>query len=119
MKEEIYESNEKQKKRHYNDRVLNVEKASFTPLVFSTSGGMGKECKIFNKRLAEKISQKTKEAHSQVVTHIRTRLRYAMLKATLIAIRGYRGHQVETAKEEEVDEIEFNLIPEENTYETF
>ena len=36
--EAIYKTNENQKKRHYNDRVLNVEKASFTPLVFSTTG---------------------------------------------------------------------------------
>ena len=56
--------------------VLNVEKASFTPLVFSTTGGMGKECKALNKRLAQKISEKTKENYSQVMTYVRTRLRY-------------------------------------------
>lgn len=117
--EAIYESNENQKKRHYNDRVLNVEKASFTPLVFSTTGGMGKECKALNKRLAEKISEKTKENYSQVMTYIRTRLRYALLKATLVAIRGFRGKQAQVSREEEIDEIAFNLIPEETSYETY
>ena len=29
---------------------LNIEKASFTPLVFSTSGGMGPECHRLHKR---------------------------------------------------------------------
>ena len=117
--EAIYETNENQKKRHYNDRVLNVEKASFTPLVFSTTGGMGKECKALNKRLAEKISEKTKENYAQVMTYVRTRLRYALLKATLVAIRGFRGKQVQVSREEEIDEIAFNLIPEEITYETY
>ena len=41
------------KKYVYNERVLNVEKGNFTPLVFLTSGGMSKECKQrFINRLA-------------------------------------------------------------------
>ena len=36
--------NEKEKKDEYLERVLNVEKATFTPAVFLTSGGMSKEC---------------------------------------------------------------------------
>ena len=40
---QMYQSHEKNKKREYNDRVLNVEKATFTPLVFSTTGGMAIE----------------------------------------------------------------------------
>ena len=39
--EKIYEQNKKEKKRTYNQRVIQVGKASFTPLVFTTSGGMG------------------------------------------------------------------------------
>ena len=41
-----------------NRRVLEVEKATFTPLVFSTTGGMGKEAEKFHKRLAALISEK-------------------------------------------------------------
>ncbi len=37
----MYRAHEMEKKRKYNSRVINVEKATFTPLVFSTSGGMG------------------------------------------------------------------------------
>ena len=59
--DEIYLANEVQKKRAYSDRILNVEKSSFTPLVFSTTGGMGKECHRFNRRLAELISSKRNE----------------------------------------------------------
>ena len=36
-----------EKKRHYNKRVTAYENGTFTPLVFSTTGGMGRECKTF------------------------------------------------------------------------
>ena len=32
----VYEEHEKAKKREYNERVIQVEKGSFTPIVFST-----------------------------------------------------------------------------------
>ena len=35
---QMYHSHEVSKKYEYNHRVINVEKSSFTPLVFSTSG---------------------------------------------------------------------------------
>ena len=69
--------------------MIRIEHGTFTPLVFSTTRRMGKECKALNKRLAEKISEKTKENYSQVMTYVQTRLRYALLKATLVAIRGF------------------------------
>ena len=42
--DQIYRQNENEKKNLYNERIINVEKSSFTPLVFSTSGGMAPEC---------------------------------------------------------------------------
>ena len=38
---------ERQKKRAYEQRVLEIENGSFTPLVFSTTGGMGRLASIF------------------------------------------------------------------------
>ena len=38
-----YEVNEKEKKRQYNERILQVEHGTFTPLVMSTTSGMGHE----------------------------------------------------------------------------
>ena len=89
--DDLYKENENEKKRAYNDRIINVEKSSFTPLVFTTTGGMGPECHKLNKRIAETIASKQKEEYSQVMKHIRCKLRFALLKATLIAIRGVRG----------------------------
>ena len=49
----IYRRHEQAKKREYGDRVREVELASFTPLVFATTGGMGREATIFYRRLAD------------------------------------------------------------------
>ena len=46
------------KKREYGDRVWEVEPASFTPLVFSTTGGMGREGTVFYRRLANLLADK-------------------------------------------------------------
>ena len=57
---QTYVDNEKDKKRAYNERVLQVENGTFTPLVFSVFGGMGEECKVFYKRLwSQKNAVKT------------------------------------------------------------
>jgi len=49
------ETNEKEKKRQYNQRVLDIEHGSFTPVVFTAMGGMGREAKAFYKRLSRKL----------------------------------------------------------------
>ena len=114
--EQIYASQEEEKKNLYNDRVLQVEKASFIPLVFTTTGGMGPECEKANKKIAEKIATKTKETYSHVMNHVRTRLRFALLRSVLVGIRGYRGgYQRRTLAA--IQDIDFNLIPEESCYE--
>ena len=40
---QCYTQNEKEKKRRCNERVLQIERRSFTPLVFSKYGGMSHE----------------------------------------------------------------------------
>ena len=114
--DQIYRQNENEKKNLYNERIINVEKTSFTPLVFSTSGGMAPECLKLNKRIAELLAHKRNEQYSVVMSFIRTRLRFALLKSTLISIRGYRGKQ--TTKEDDLGLMSFNLIPEGYSYET-
>ena len=39
--------NKQEKKREYNERVLPIEHGTFTPLVFSIYGIMGRECRFF------------------------------------------------------------------------
>ncbi len=44
----LYRRHEQAKKREYGDRVREIEFASFTPLVFATTGGMGRETAAFD-----------------------------------------------------------------------
>jgi hypothetical protein len=41
---EVYKKNKKEKMKAYGDRILQVEKGSFVPLVYTTTGGMGPQC---------------------------------------------------------------------------
>ena len=74
----------------YNSRVIEVEHGSFTPLVFSTAGGMGKESLKYHKRLAALIASKRGEAYNSVITFMRRRIRFSILRTALMAIRGTR-----------------------------
>ncbi len=53
-----YRKHEQEKKRQYEQRVREVEHASFTPLVLSASGGMENQATIFYKRLASSLALK-------------------------------------------------------------
>lgn len=106
---QLYAQHEREKKRQYNQRVLQVEKGSFTPLIFSTTGGMGPECEKYHKRIAELIAIKRNEDYANVISFIRTRLNFCLLKSIVIAIRGERGKRRRT--EVEISDISYNLIP--------
>ena len=61
---QAYRINEMEKKRSYNERILNVENGTFTPLVFSVSGGMGPVYSMFfNDCLALLQKNETKIFH--------------------------------------------------------
>ena len=67
----LYATHEKEKKRAYNERIINVEKGTFTPIVMTTSGGMGNEANLFHKRMAMLISEKRNEDYSPHFFRIR------------------------------------------------
>ena len=113
--EKLYEQHEKDKKRTYNHRITQVEKASFTPLVFSTLGGMGRECARYHKQVAQLIAIKTNQEYSHVMNHLRTRLRFVLLKSTVIAIRGERGKPGKARGK--ISDLSFNTIPDMPSYE--
>ena len=59
--ETILKKHEKEKRRAYNSRIMNVEHGKFTPLASSGTGGEGPEASMFRKHIAQKISAKTEE----------------------------------------------------------
>ncbi len=100
----------------YNDRILQIEKGSFVPLVYTTSGGMGPQCQKTHKRIAELVAEKRNEKYTDVINHIRTRLRFSLLKSILVAVRGARGKRLKPWEEDNLCNISFNLVPYVKTY---
>ena len=99
---QLYTRHENEKIRAYNDRIINVEQGSFTPLIFSTNGGFGPECSLFHKHLAERLSEKTNDRYEKVISWIRCKLSFLILRACLTCIRGSR--QFKTPNETSVVE---------------
>ena len=60
----------------------------------------------FIKRVAELISIKRNEEYKDVINYLRTRLRFSILRSTLIAVRGVRGRKYER---DNVSDVLFNL----------
>ena len=89
--------------------MINIEKGTFTPLVFSTSGGMATEAAAFLKQVAEKITMTTQQRYSEVISFLRRRIRFDILKTCLIALRGYRGKR-RSNNETPLEELEIELI---------
>ena len=89
--EKILEKHEKEKKRQYNQRIMNVEHGTFTPLVFSINGSVGSECSIFHKHIANMIALKTEERYEKIFSIIRCRLSFLILRSSLMCIRGSRS----------------------------
>ena len=86
-----YQLNEKEKKRLYNERIMQVEHGTFTPLVMSATGGMGRESSKFYSWLSELISEKRESSYSIVATWIRRKIIFALIKSIGMCLRGSRS----------------------------
>ena len=70
----------------YNHRLIpflvliKVEHGSFTPLVFSTCGGMGQEASVVIKKLADALATKRNESYSRVAGWMRCCLAFLMAR---------------------------------------
>ena len=82
----VYKKHANEKKRKYGQRVREIERGVFTPLVFSTSGGMSKECTIFYQRLAALTADKADQSYATLLGWIRVRLSFALLSMAILCI---------------------------------
>ena len=88
---QCYAQNEKEKKRQYNERVLEIEHGSFTPVVFSIYGGMSREYSTFYNRLSNLLFEKRDIPPSVTINWIRVKISFALLKSCLLCLRGTRS----------------------------
>ena len=72
---------------------------------------------MYHKRLAELIARKRGEEYADVVNHIRTRIRFSLLRSILLAIRGERGRRRREKEESSIADLSLNIVPERSTYE--
>lgn len=86
-----YRRHECSKKRLYEQRIREVDGGSFTPLVFSCSGGAGPSATRYLKRLASLLSEKRDIPYSSTVGWLRCRLSFALLRSSLMCLRGSRS----------------------------
>ena len=89
--EALYRKQEKEKRRTYEQRITEIEMGSFSPLVFSVTGGMGRSTTVAYQRLALLLSEKKKEPYNQVISWMRCRLSFSLLRSAISAIRNTRS----------------------------
>ena len=68
-----------------------VERGSFTPLVFSSLGGMGKAATVMYCRLANLLSDKWNFPYSLIMGWLRCSLSFSLLRSSLMCLRGSRS----------------------------
>ena len=78
-------------KRAYDQRIREVEHGTFSALVFSSTGGMGRQAITTYKRLASLIAEKRDKPYSITMGWIRCRLSFSLLRSSIMCIRGARS----------------------------
>ena len=86
-----YTINENEKKKQYNECVLQVEHGSFTPLFMSSNGGFEGECGQFYSKLAEQIAEKRKQPYSIFSSWIKRKIIFSLLRSIGLCLRGLRS----------------------------
>ena len=86
-----YRRQEKEKRRAYETRVIEVEHGSFTPTVLSTTGGMGPSAMTFYKRLASLIASKHAASYSATMRMIRCKISFSLIDSAVMCLRGARS----------------------------
>ena len=86
-----YRKHEAEKKPAYEQCIREVEHSTFTPLVFSATGGMAKQSTTFYKRLASLLAVKWDHSYSSTLSWLRCRISFSLLRSAIQSIRGARS----------------------------
>ena len=103
--EKIYKKHEQDKKTLYNTRIIEVEKGTFTPVIFSCSGGASPEATNLLKTIATKLAEKRQESYATCMNFVRRRIGFDLVKTCVISFRGHRG----ATRDLPIEEIDIGL----------
>ena len=77
---------EQEKKGQYATRVLEIEKGTFTPLVFATASGMGEECLRYHRRLVELLAMKKEEVYAKTLNWNGVKISSSLIRSALVCL---------------------------------
>ena len=83
-----YARQEQLKRRHYDQGVREVEHG--IPLVFATSGGLGKSAETTYKRLASLIAENRDADYATIRKWLRSLISFSLLRPAITCLRGAR-----------------------------
>ena len=86
-----YRQHEGLKRRAYEQRVREIEMGSFTPLVFSATGGMAPAATIMYKRLASLLAEKRHQTYSKTISWLRCSIGFSLVRSAVMCLRGSRS----------------------------
>ena len=92
-RKQISKKHENEKKRQYAERVMEIEKGTFTLLVFTITGRMADECVKYHSRLAELIANKKGERYSCPISWMRSKVSFAIVRSATLCLRGTRSRR--------------------------
>ena len=90
---------------------MEIEHGTFTPPIYSVTGGMGPECQFFHKNLANRIAEKTENSYNKVLTLIRSKLSFLILKSAILCVRGGSRSVVSTSQQSFEDDYNMFFEP--------
>ena len=82
---------EMEKRRQYEDRIIQVEHRVFTPLVFSTAGSVGPAATIVLNRLSSLLATKWNIGYNKIISWIRCKIGFALNHSAIMCLRGTRS----------------------------
>ena len=86
-----YRRHKRDKRRSYEQRILEVEHETPTPLVLSSSGGWGLSATVAFKRLASLISEKYGQSYSSTISWFRCRISHSLIDSAVACLRAPRS----------------------------
>ena len=101
--EKAFEASENEKKRKYNQRIIEVEHGSFSPIVVTPYGGSGRETDKFLQELAKKLAAKMDLDNSRMIQWLRTKLSFTLLRSAILCIRGSRTIKKQNINLQEIE----------------
>ena len=88
VQQQRFEDMRAKKHRAYEERIQEVESDSFTTLVFSSSGGMGKVATVTYRHLASFLSNKWNSSYSMIMGWLHCSLGFSLLRSSLMCLCG-------------------------------